>query len=158
MGLNSKQDRKLRNALLCGIGLLWFVALGVGLRTMLNYEYGPATSGPAPGMWPSKSRIQRAPGLPAIVVMAHPRCQCTRATIGESALLGGEKGAAIGAMIGAGAGTGVQAMSKAAPVQLPAKSTLSFRLETPLTVIPSSTLVESAERKRGIVRNGVGDG
>ena len=73
-------------------------------------------------------------------------------------ILGGEKGAAIGAMIGAGAGTGVQAMSKAAPVQLSAKSTLSFRLETPLTVIPSSTLVESAERKRGIVRNGVGDG
>jgi hypothetical protein len=87
MGLDSRQDRKLINVLLCGIGLLWFVALGVGLRTMLNYEYGPATSGSAPGMWPSKSRIQRAPGLPAIVVMAHPRCPCTRATIGELALL-----------------------------------------------------------------------
>jgi hypothetical protein len=73
-------------------------------------------------------------------------------------ILGGEKGAAIGAAIGAGAGTGVQAMSKAAPVQLPAKSTLSFRLETPLTVIPSSTLIKSAERRRGTVRHRVGDG
>jgi hypothetical protein len=73
-------------------------------------------------------------------------------------ILGGEKGAAIGAVIGAGAGTGVQAMSKAAPVQLPAKSTLSFRLETPLTVIPSSTLLKSAERRRGTVRRRVGDG
>ena len=66
-------------------------------------------------------------------------------------ILGGEKGAAIGAVIGAGAGTGVQAMSKAAQVQLPAKSTLSFRLETPLTVIPSSTLLKSAERRLGTV-------
>jgi hypothetical protein len=73
-------------------------------------------------------------------------------------ILGGEKGAAIGAVIGAGAGTGVQAMSKAAQVQLPAKSTLSFRLETPLTVIPSSTLLKSAERRLGTVRHGVGDG
>ena len=73
-------------------------------------------------------------------------------------ILGGEKGAAIGAVIGAGAGTGVQAMSKAAQVQLPAKSTLSFRLETSLTVIPSSTLLKSAERRLGTVRHGVGDG
>ncbi len=73
-------------------------------------------------------------------------------------ILGGEKGAAIGAVIGAGAGTGVQAISKASQVQLPAKSTLSFRLETPLTVIPSSTLLKSAERRLGTVRHGVGDG
>jgi len=70
-------------------------------------------------------------------------------------ILGGEKGAAIGAVIGAGAGTGVQAMSKAAQVQLPAKSMLSFRLETALTVIPSSTLLKSAERRLGTVRDGV---
>ena len=58
------------------------------------------------------------------------------ATIGGSAglgailggILGGGKGAAIGAMIGAGAGTGVQAAGRAAVVQLPAESTLSFRL------------------------------
>jgi hypothetical protein len=73
-------------------------------------------------------------------------------------ILGGEKGAAIGAVIGAGAGTGAQAMSKAAQVQLPAKSTVSFRLETSLTVIPSSTLLKSAERRLGTVRHGVGDG
>jgi hypothetical protein len=70
----------------------------------------------------------------------------------------GGKGAAIGAVIGAGAGAGVQAISKASQVQLPAKSTLSFRLETPLTVIPSSTLLKSAERRLGTVRRGVGDG
>jgi hypothetical protein len=55
-------------------------------------------------------------------------------------ILGGGKGAAIGAMIGAGAGTAVRAASREAAVQLPAESTLSFRLQAPLTVIPASTL------------------
>jgi hypothetical protein len=55
-------------------------------------------------------------------------------------ILGGGKGAAIGAMIGAGAGTGVRAASREAAVRLPAESTLSFRLQAALTVIPASTL------------------
>jgi hypothetical protein len=55
-------------------------------------------------------------------------------------ILGGGKGAAIGAIIGAGTGTGVQAAGKGAVVQLPAESMLSFRLQTPLTVIPASSL------------------
>jgi BON domain len=55
-------------------------------------------------------------------------------------ILGGGRGAAIGAMIGAGVGTGVRAASREAAVQLPAESTLSFRLQAALTVIPASTL------------------
>ncbi len=55
-------------------------------------------------------------------------------------ILGGGRGAAIGSVIGAGAGTGVQAASKAPQVKLPAETVLSFRLQAPLTVIPSSTL------------------
>ena len=55
-------------------------------------------------------------------------------------ILGGGKGAAIGAMIGAGVGTGVRAASREAAVQLPAESTLSFRLQAALTVISAATL------------------
>jgi len=54
------------------------------------------------------------------------------------AILGGKKGAAIGAVLGAGVGTGARVMSKPEQIELPAQSTLSFRLETPLKVIPSS--------------------
>jgi hypothetical protein len=50
------------------------------------------------------------------------------------AIVGRGKGAAIGAVVGAAAGTGVQAVTKRAPVQLRAESTLSFRLEAPLTL------------------------
>ena len=56
------------------------------------------------------------------------------------AVLGGGRGAAIGSVIGAGVGTGAQATGKAPQVNLPAETVLSFRLQSPLTVIPSSTL------------------
>jgi hypothetical protein len=49
-------------------------------------------------------------------------------------IVGRGKGAAIGAVVGAAAGTGIQAVTKRAPVQLRAESTLSFRLEAPLTL------------------------
>jgi hypothetical protein len=59
----------------------------VGLRTILNYENGPAIPGTAPSQWPAQSGIERVSGLSTILVMAHPHCPCTRATIGELALL-----------------------------------------------------------------------
>jgi BON domain-containing protein len=65
------------------------------------------------------------------------------------AILGGGKGAAIGAVIGAGVGTGVQARSKGAQVRLPAESMISFRLETPLEVIPSSALQQAPKTDPG---------
>ncbi len=61
-------------------------------------------------------------------------------------VLGRGKGAAIGATLGAVAGTGVQAVTKPASVELSAESVLSLPLETSLKVIRSSTLqrVQSA--------------
>lgn len=87
MATDSKRGRTLRNSLLGAVGLLWLAGLEVGLRAILNYENGPAAPGSAPSQWPVQSRIERVPGLPAIVVIAHPHCSCTRATIGELALL-----------------------------------------------------------------------
>jgi hypothetical protein len=77
----------------------------------------------------------------------------TGASVGAivGAIVGGGKGAAIGAAIGAGAGSGIQAASNAAQVQLPAKTMLRFRLQTPITVIPSSTALKvSASRRRTV--------
>ena len=56
------------------------------------------------------------------------------------AIIGGGRGAAIGSVIGAGAGTGAQAASKAPELKIPAETLLNFRLQSALTVIPSSTL------------------
>jgi len=87
MSLEPIRSRRLRSVLLGATGALWVIGLGVGLKTTLNYETAPAAPGSAPKIWPAKSTIRRVSGLSTIVVMAHPHCPCTRATIGELALL-----------------------------------------------------------------------
>ena len=54
-------------------------------------------------------------------------------------VIGRRRGAAIGTFLGGAAGAGVQALTKPVTAELPAESTLSLRLESPLNVTPSST-------------------
>ena len=56
------------------------------------------------------------------------------------AIAGGGKGAAIGAATGAGVGGGAQAISKPEQVRVETEALLSFRLESPITVMPVSNL------------------
>ncbi len=80
------RDRN-KNLLLCAAGVLWVIGLAFGLRASLNYENAPAAPGQAPAHWPAGSKIQRDFGVPTLVVMANPHCPCTRATLGELAVL-----------------------------------------------------------------------
>jgi hypothetical protein len=63
----------------------------------------------------------------------------TGAAIGAvlGGIFGGGKGAAIGATAGAGAGAGANTITKGKPVELGPESLLSFRLESPVSVMPS---------------------
>ena len=69
------------------------------------------------------------------------------------AIIGGGRGAAIGSVLGAGAGTGAQAASKITPVKLPSESVLSFRLQGPLKVMPSSTLQRTQRAGTGSLQD-----
>ena len=40
-----------------------------------------------PEQWPAQSSIVREPGSPTLVMLAHPRCPCTRASVAELAVL-----------------------------------------------------------------------
>jgi BON domain len=53
-------------------------------------------------------------------------------------IFGGGKGAAIGSVAGAGAGTGVQAATKAPDIKLSSEKILTFMLQAPVTVIPTT--------------------
>lgn len=68
-------------------GLLWAVALVLGHRVLLAYDYTAGADAVAPTDWPKGSNVPRASGLPEIVIFAHPKCPCTRATIEELAVL-----------------------------------------------------------------------
>jgi BON domain len=54
------------------------------------------------------------------------------------AIAGGGKGAAIGAAAGGGLGAGAQAVTHGQQIKLPSETVLSFTLQSPLTVIPTT--------------------
>jgi len=54
------------------------------------------------------------------------------------ALVGGGKGAAIGAVAGGGLGAGAQGISHSQQIKLASETVLTFTLQAPLTVIPTT--------------------
>jgi len=87
MFASTPKKRTIGTLVLAAFGLLWLAIVGLGQRTMLNYDYIAAPPSAPPAKWPADSKIPRVAGLPSIVLVAHPHCPCTRATIGELALL-----------------------------------------------------------------------
>jgi hypothetical protein len=65
----------------------WLGAIGNGLRLVWVYENSPGQSGTSPTTWPTDSVIKRRPDLPTLVLFIHPHCPCSRASIGELAIL-----------------------------------------------------------------------
>jgi hypothetical protein len=65
------------------VALAWTLAAGLGMTRLLEYESTPAAPSDIAATWPSDSSLSLRPGRPALVMMAHPRCPCTRATLGE---------------------------------------------------------------------------
>jgi hypothetical protein len=66
-------------------GATWVAALGFGARTLLKYEATPGTVGLVSSSWPAGSVLPRQTDKPTLLMLAHPHCPCTRASIGELA-------------------------------------------------------------------------
>lgn len=67
------------------LGLVWVCAIACGLFWLSDFELtaGPAPS--APARWPAQAHLARGPYT--LVMSAHPRCPCTRASMDELALI-----------------------------------------------------------------------
>ena len=61
-------------------------------------------------------------------------------------IFGGGKGAAIGSVAGAGAGGGVQAASKKPDIKLSSERVLTFTLQSPVTIVPTSKPARGGQR------------
>jgi hypothetical protein len=64
-------------------GVAWMAALAFGARTLLKYETTPGRVGVVSSSWPSASIVPRKSDKPTFVMLAHPHCPCTRASVGE---------------------------------------------------------------------------
>jgi hypothetical protein len=78
---------KRRSWLVALLVLLWLGLLGVGEGLLSAYKITPGERGDAPETWPADSRLPRRADRSTLVVFVHPYCPCTRATLGELALL-----------------------------------------------------------------------
>jgi hypothetical protein len=65
------------------VTLLWMLAVGLGMTRLLEYENTAAPTGVVASYWPETSSLTRRAGRATLVMLAHPRCPCTRATLGE---------------------------------------------------------------------------
>ena len=51
------------------------------------YDNTPGVAANSPTDWPADSRLTRAADRPTLVVLVHPQCSCSRASLGELAEL-----------------------------------------------------------------------
>jgi hypothetical protein len=64
-------------------GIAWALAAGAGFFSLETYRAIPGEDGDAPHRLPVDSRVQRDPVRATLVMLAHPRCPCTRASLAE---------------------------------------------------------------------------
>jgi hypothetical protein len=66
---------------------LWAAVVGVGGTWLWKYAATAGVAATPPEHWPARSAIVREAGRVTLVMLAHPRCPCTRASIAELAVL-----------------------------------------------------------------------
>jgi len=64
---------------------LWLAALIVAVALLWKYKETPGASAATPARWPADSALLASAREPTLVLFAHPRCACTRATLTELA-------------------------------------------------------------------------
>ena len=68
-------------------GIVWILIVCAGVFGLHVWEYTPGGVGPVHPDWPEGSTLQRAPDRPNLVMFAHPRCPCSKASVEELALI-----------------------------------------------------------------------
>ncbi len=74
-----------RRILLYAFLALWCCGIAAGAHALWRYSTTPGATGQAPESWPPEAPIQRRPGRATLVMLAHPECPCTRASLEELA-------------------------------------------------------------------------
>lgn len=84
VSVSNDVGRRPLRARLATIGAIaWFVAVSAGLLTLTAYDTAPGVAAMPPAAWPSASRLARDAGRGTIVLVLHPHCPCSRASVDE---------------------------------------------------------------------------
>lgn len=67
--------------------VLWIPAVAFGITTLWKYSTAAGHPAEPPIDWPEKAPLARLVGRASLVMFAHPQCGCSRASLGELALI-----------------------------------------------------------------------
>ena len=68
---------------IAGLIFLWAALAVGGMGILLEYKQTPGAAAEAPSTWPMESVVPLDPQRPTLVMMIHPRCPCSRASVSE---------------------------------------------------------------------------
>jgi hypothetical protein len=81
------------------VAVAWGLAIAGGFLAIHAYEARPGEAGRTVSRWPEGSRLDPARDRPTLVMAAHPRCPCTRASAAELARLMAARGGGAAAYV-----------------------------------------------------------
>ena len=84
-----------RNASRVAMGVLWLGFSCGGLALLAWYDRSPGISNSDLLQWPTDSRIHLSERGATLIVFAHPRCPCTRASLGELEKIAARSGSSV---------------------------------------------------------------
>jgi hypothetical protein len=74
--------RAIITTVLLAAALIWVATVGAAYQALRRFEATPGRAASAQAMWPSASRVARAPEW-TLVMLIHPHCSCSRASVEE---------------------------------------------------------------------------
>ena len=78
---------------------VWASAILTGLAILTAYENAPGDQGEPPALWPEATSLHRTQGVMTLLMVAHPICPCTRASLGELARIVARAGGRLHAYV-----------------------------------------------------------
>jgi hypothetical protein len=82
--VNIRARKFLRSAAGLPLALVWGSAVAMGMFGLTQYQMTPGPLPPkAPSNWPADADIARKPGRFTLVMLLHPQCPCSRASLHE---------------------------------------------------------------------------
>ena len=73
--------------MLLAAGLTWLLVVLAGTILLTAYAGSRGKEGAPPNFWPASSQLRFDQRQPTLVMFVHPRCPCSRASLGELARL-----------------------------------------------------------------------
>jgi hypothetical protein len=80
-------SRRIVVPLLIAAALIWAGTIAAAYRAIQRFETTPGVSATAPRVWPASSRVMRTAGAWSLVMLVHPHCSCSRASVQELAAI-----------------------------------------------------------------------